>query len=78
MDNSLEVTVTWCCTATTREAERSISSTPGECNRFSMAGFTCKRGDRGKVLLLGLDWTPFYLELNLPESRRCSSAVAVV
>lgn len=41
MDSSLEVTATWCCIHTRREAERSILSTPGECNLFSMAGFTC-------------------------------------
>ena len=41
MDSSLEETVTWCCTPTQTEAERSITSTSGECNLFSVARFTC-------------------------------------
>ena len=41
MDSSMEVTVTWCCTPTMQEAERSISSTPGECSLINMAIITC-------------------------------------
>lgn len=48
MDSSLEGTVTWCCTLTTQEAGKSISSTPGEWSRVQ----TFVDGLRNKLKVL--------------------------